>query len=151
MAMSLFNNQAPLGRFFFDEPLFGAVGIPNFEKDMQRMQRNSRGLGAMDVHEDDKGWTVNLDTPGMSENDIKITNDRNIITISGERKSEKKDEETGYYERTFGKFSRSFTIGDNSDAQNISAKLDNGVLHVSIPKKALPAPEVQHIPITMKK
>eukprot|EP00451_Oxyrrhis_marina_P051530 CAMPEP_0204481990 /NCGR_PEP_ID=MMETSP0471-20130131/49343_1 /ASSEMBLY_ACC=CAM_ASM_000602 /TAXON_ID=2969 /ORGANISM="Oxyrrhis marina" /LENGTH=207 /DNA_ID=CAMNT_0051485215 /DNA_START=141 /DNA_END=764 /DNA_ORIENTATION=+ len=108
-------------------------------------------LGAVDVHEDEKGWVVAVDTPGMTDSDVKVQSHQNIITISGERKTEQKDEETGHFERSFGKFSRSFQLGDNANIKDVSATLDNGVLRIAIPKiESLPnVPQIQDIPITL--
>eukprot|EP00040_Diaphanoeca_grandis_P038134 m.255852 g.255852 ORF g.255852 m.255852 type:complete len:221 (+) comp33954_c0_seq1:297-959(+) len=152
MAMSLLN--FPLEKMFFNQNHQANNNtLAGFGKELQQMQNNAmQGLGAMDVKESDNCWTVNLDTPGVLESDITIQKEGNVLSISGERKSEKKDTETGYYERSYGKFGRSFTIGDNCEVDNITAKLEHGVLHIHIPKKPKeePAPVVTTIPIAFR-
>lgn len=131
MALSIFNQQIP----FFGNSSFNELAkVP---------KGHPRGLGAMDVEEYKNGWNVNIDTPGLSEADISIQTDGNLITVSGQRTSEKitekDDEDSSCYEsiceRTFGKFTRSFNIGDDANADEITAKLDHGVIHIHIPKK----------------
>ena len=68
-------------------------------------------------------------------NDIKgEVRDSNLLTISGERNSEVEDEGSNYYERSFGRFSRSFRLLNNADSNNLSASMNRGVLSVRIPK-----------------
>lgn len=86
----------------------------------------------------------------MNAKGIKIEcHDHNVLTISGERSSEKRDEDSGHYERYLGRFSRSFRLDNHMDVQNMQAKLDSGVLSVIIPKHqqdAVPS-SVRNIPI----
>ncbi len=74
--------------------------------------------------------------PGLSEDDVDIEVKDGVLTISGERKTEEKKEEEGYYrvERAFGSFSRSLTLPDGIDPDQVKAEFDNGVLEVRIPK-----------------
>jgi HSP20 family protein len=74
--------------------------------------------------------------PGVSEGDVKIELDENVLTISGERKSAHKETKEGYYrvERAYGSFSRTLTLPEGVDADSISANFDRGVLEVQIPK-----------------
>lgn len=74
--------------------------------------------------------------PGVKKEDIKVDINKNVLTISGERKTKEEVKEEDYYkvETYFGKFSRSFTLPDNADIENIEASSENGVLEVIIPK-----------------
>ena len=74
--------------------------------------------------------------PGVKKEDIKVDLNKGILTISGERKTKEEVKQEDYYkiETYFGKFSRSFTLPDNVDIENIEAKSDNGVLEIVIPK-----------------
>ncbi len=91
----------------------------------------------MDVVEKDKEILIKMDLPGMEEKDINISVEGNILTISGERKMEKKEENENYHrvERLYGEFSRSLTLPNSVDVNKINAKYKNGVLEVVLPKK----------------
>ena len=106
----------------------------------------------VDVKEDDKAYTLEMDVPGKTEKDINIELNRNVLTISSEIKSEKEEKKEAkeeaknadkylLKERSYSKFSRSWTLPDDVDAENISAKVTNGVLSVVMPRKALAEPK----------
>jgi HSP20 family protein len=101
-----------------------------------------RWTPAMDVVEADGHYILRADLPGLSENDVKIEVEENVLTISGERKSEHEQKGEGYYrvERSFGSFSRSLTLPEGVDADSIQASFDSGVLEVQIPKPEQPKP-----------
>ncbi len=84
-----------------------------------------RWIPAMDVVETDDHFVLRADLPGMSESDVKIELDDNVLTISGERKSEHEQRSEGYYrvERASGSFSRSLTLPEGVDADDIQAEL----------------------------
>ena len=93
-----------------------------------------------------------MDLPGKTDNDINIELDRNVLTISSQTKSEKEEKKeekaeaktAGKYlikERSYSKFSRSFTLPEDVDSENLSAKVTNGVLTVTMPRKAIAAPK----------
>jgi HSP20 family protein len=92
---------------------------------------------AVDIKEDDKSFTLLADIPGVDPKDIEVTMDNNVLTVRGERQSEKKTEEENYkrVERQYGAFYRRFTLPDSADAENIEAHSEHGVLKVTIPKK----------------
>ncbi|MFA6789435.1 MAG: Hsp20/alpha crystallin family protein, partial [Arcobacteraceae bacterium] len=81
-------------------------------------------------------YHIDVDLPGVKKEDIKVDIHKNVLTISGERKTKEEIKEEDYYkvETSFGKFSRSFTLPDNADLENIEASSDNGVLEVVVPK-----------------
>jgi HSP20 family protein len=91
---------------------------------------------AMDLVETEDNYVLRADLPGVSEGDVKIELDDNILTISGERKSAHKEAKEGYYrvERAYGSFSRTLTLPEGVDADAISASFDRGVLEVRVPK-----------------
>ena len=95
-----------------------------------------RWIPAMDVVETGDHFVLKADLPGLSENDVKIELEENVLTISGERKVEHEQKGEGYYrvERSFGAFSRSLTLPEGVNADGIQANFDNGVLEVRIPK-----------------
>jgi HSP20 family protein len=95
-----------------------------------------RWIPAMDVVETNDHFVLRADLPGLSENDVKIEVEDNVLTVSGERKAEHEQQGEGYYrvERAFGSFSRSLTLPEGVDADGIQASFESGVLEVRIPK-----------------
>ncbi|HXZ59392.1 MAG TPA: Hsp20/alpha crystallin family protein [Steroidobacteraceae bacterium] len=91
----------------------------------------------VDVREETDRFVVAADLPGVEGKDIEITADKGVLTIRGERRSEKKDSGKGYgrLERASGTFLRRFTLPESADAEAIKASHVNGVLEVSIPKR----------------
>jgi len=91
---------------------------------------------AVDITEDNDAFIVTADLPGMSKKDISISIKENMLTVSGERKIEKKDESKNYCrtERRFGSFKRSFQLTDQVIADKITAAFKDGVLTVTVPK-----------------
>jgi HSP20 family protein len=100
--------------------------------------RRQRWVPAMDLVEEDDSLVLRADLPGMSEDDVNIEVKDGVLTVSGERKAEEKKQGEGYYrvERAFGSFSRSLSIPEGIDPEQVSAQFDNGVLEVRIPKPA---------------
>jgi HSP20 family protein len=91
---------------------------------------------AMDLVEVDDHFVLKADLPGLSEDDVSIEVNDNVLTVSGERKSEHESRERGFYrvERAYGSFRRTLTLPEGVDADAISASFDRGVLEISIPK-----------------
>jgi HSP20 family protein len=92
---------------------------------------------AVDIKEEDKRYLVIADIPGVDPKNIEVHMEDGILSIKGEKKTEVKEEKEGYkrVERTYGSFHRRFSLPDNADAENISAKSLHGTLEISIPKK----------------
>lgn len=92
---------------------------------------------AVDVTANDDAYIVRADIPGVKKEDLKVDITNNTLTIKGERKKEEKIEEDKYVliERSYGSFSRSFTLPPNVDVAKIKANYDNGVLDLILPKK----------------
>jgi HSP20 family protein len=97
-----------------------------------------RWVPATDLVEEGDHYVLRADVPGVSEDDVKVELEDNVLTISGERKSEHEQRKNGYYriERASGRFARSLTLPEGVDAASIKARFENGVLEVSIPKPA---------------
>lgn len=93
----------------------------------------------MDVSEKDNGYLVHAEIPGVKKEDIKVKIDGNEVSISAETKNEKEVKEGERMlrsERYYGKVSRSFTVANEIDEAAASAKYENGVLELALPKKA---------------
>jgi HSP20 family protein len=95
-----------------------------------------RWIPAMDVVETETHFVLRADLPGMSQADVELSLDDNVLTVSGERRTEDEERGEGFYrlERASGAFSRSLTLPEGVDADAIAATFDNGVLEVRIPK-----------------
>jgi len=95
-----------------------------------------RWLPAMDLVETEDHFVLRADLPGLSEEDVAIELEDNVLTVTGDRKAEHEDKREGFYrvERSFGSFRRSLTLPDGVDPDGITAKFDKGVLEVRIPK-----------------
>ncbi|MCX7674764.1 MAG: Hsp20/alpha crystallin family protein [Bdellovibrionaceae bacterium] len=89
---------------------------------------------SIDVEEKDGVYYVTADMPGMKKEDIKVDLNDNVLTISGERVREEKGDGK-YFERCWGKFMRSFSLPKAVDAERVTAKYEDGVLHLEIPQK----------------
>lgn len=142
-------NELSLFNDLFDG--FGDDGfiMPSFN------YRKAFATPKVDVKEDKENYTLDMDLPGKTDKDINIEYNNNVLTISSvtkserdEKKEEKKEEkeaskEGAKYlikERSYSKFTRSFTLPDDVTAEGITAKVENGVLHVTMPRKAQAAP-----------
>jgi HSP20 family protein len=104
---------------------------------------------AVDISETDKEYLVKAELPGLRKEDVKITLQNGVLSLSGERKTEKehKDETRHRIERTYGQFSRSFTVPQDVAADKISAESQDGVICVHLPKTPVKKPEVKQIPV----
>jgi HSP20 family protein len=109
---------------FFDSPTPSNSAAPR------------RWIPAMDLSESEQEFVLRADLPGLDENDVNIELEDSVLTVSGERKSEHEERKEGYYrvERASGKFSRSLTLPEGVDPEQINASFENGVLEVHIPK-----------------
>jgi HSP20 family protein len=98
---------------------------------------------AVDVYEDEHKVTLKIEVPGIDEKDIDVRVENNTLTVHGERKIEKEEKEENYrrVERQYGSFTRTFTLPQTVDNENVSANYDKGVLKISLPKKAEAKPK----------
>ena len=95
-----------------------------------------RWMPAMDLVETADQYVLRADLPGLSDDDVNIQLEDNVLTISGDRKTEHESQQEGYYrlERAFGSFARSLTLPDGVDPDGVQARFDRGVLEIRIPK-----------------
>ena len=97
----------------------------------------------VDIYEDEHTITLKLDVPGIEEKDIDVRIQDNTLTVHGERKIDKDEKEENYrrVERQYGSFTRSFTLPSSVDTGQVNAHYDNGVLKISLAKKAEAKPK----------
>jgi HSP20 family protein len=134
-------NMATLTRW---EP-FRSAGLP---QEMERMFRDVFGTalerpttaGAfsplLDVEESEDGFVLHIELPGIAAEDVEITLEENVLTVSGERKFYSERDADGFrrIERSFGRFHRAVRLPDRVDADHVEANYENGLLTVTVPK-----------------
>ena len=116
--------QDNLNRFFHDD-FWGFSGI------------NQQVNVPVNLRETDKTYEMSLIVPGLRKEDFKLNVTDDLLTISYEQNQEKEQKDEGWLRKEYKmqSFSRSFTLDDSVDTNNITASYDNGVLHLSLPKK----------------
>ncbi len=123
--------------FFNDIPLFHA-----------NARTGDKWLPAVDILEKDGNLMLRAEVPGMSEKDIDLKLEGNVLTLKGEKRLENEEERNNYHrmESFYGSFTRSFTLPETVDRDRIKADYKNGILTVTIPQK----PEVRprEIPVS---
>ena len=92
---------------------------------------------SVDISENETGFTLRADVPGVDPEAIDISMEKGVLTIKGERKFEREQETENYHrvERQSGQFYRRFTLPDSADADKIEARSEHGVLMITIPKQ----------------
>jgi HSP20 family protein len=95
-------------------------------------------LPAADIHEEEAQYVISVDLPGVDPKAVEITSEHGVLAIRGRREDSRKEAREGYrrIERISGEFERRFGLPETADAQNIKARVVNGVLEVLIPKLA---------------
>ena len=108
--------------------------MTNFPSKVQNLP-----LGSMrtDVSETEKEYLYEIELPGYTKENVSISLDKNILKISAEKKEENKETKTNYTYKEIvkGKVERSYALRENIDRDNIKAKMEDGILKVTIPKK----------------
>lgn len=122
--------------------LFGRAPVRK-DGDKEESMTIAEWAPLVDITEDEKEYLIKAELPEVKKEDIKLTVHDNVVTITGERKSEK--EETGKkfhrIERAYGSFMRSFTLPDDAEAGKIAADYKDGLLKVHLPKSEKTKPK----------
>ncbi|MBK8466014.1 MAG: Hsp20/alpha crystallin family protein [Chloracidobacterium sp.] len=98
---------------------------------------NGSWAPTVDIFENKDSFILEAELPGMTREDFELSFENNVLTLKGERKFEKKTDEDNYHriERAYGSFTRSFTLPPTVTAEGAKADFDNGILHISLPKR----------------
>lgn len=98
---------------------------------------------AVDISEDDKEFVVKAELPGLRREDVKVTVEEGVLSISGERKAEKEEKTKKYHriERSYGSFVRSFTLPEGCDPAKVNAEFKDGILNVHLAKSPKDQPK----------
>jgi HSP20 family protein len=153
------HSQHPLARLHDDmdrllDSFFESWGMPS----LARMGRaGERGLlpsgflrPSVDISENKKGYTIRVEIPGVEKDDVKLTIEDDTLLISGEKRQEKEDNDGGYHcvERSYGSFQRVISLPADADQEKLEAKFRNGVLTLTLPRKAGVQSNAREIAIT---
>ena len=121
---------------------------------MNRLFRDNYGEGQealststfappVDVYEDEHNVTLKIEVPGIDEKDIDVQIENNLLTVHGERKFENEEKEENFrrVERQYGSFTRSFTLPNTVNPEQVQARYDKGILKIQLAKKAEAKPK----------
>ncbi|MBY0317545.1 MAG: Hsp20/alpha crystallin family protein [Reyranella sp.] len=133
----LFNRMVRAWSFGFFEPANGHM----------RALGTHEHAPKVEVQENGKTYTVTVELPGVDQKDVKVLVEDDVLTISGEKHVERTDEKTHYSERSYGSFTRAFTLPSDADRNDVSANFANGVLTLRIGKAAHGAERARQIEV----
>lgn len=126
-------------------PVFGLRREMNrlFDDMLTRTTPSAAWAPPVDVREDDREISLAVELPGVKPEDVEVTCDNGLLSIHGQKNAERKENDGEYHlvERTYGTFTRSFRLPKGVDDSKITADFEHGVLHVRVPKAALPQPK----------
>jgi HSP20 family protein len=102
---------------------------------------------AVNISETDKAYLLRADLPEVKKEDVKVTHENGVLTLEGERRQEKREENEKFHrvESSYGKFMRRFTLPDEAQEEGIEATFKDGALTVVIPKAAAKRPKTREI------
>ncbi len=126
-ALDLLDNVSSWFDDMFTEPVFGRSGVP-----------------AVDIKETDSEYLMEVELPGLSEKDVEVKLDNNLLTISSAKEEKKEEKKNGYImrERKSSSFARSFVLPEGIDREKISAQFKDGVLNLAFPKTPAAKPKM---------
>ncbi|MGI9302580.1 MAG: Hsp20/alpha crystallin family protein [Gammaproteobacteria bacterium] len=103
----------------------------------------------VDVSETEEGYYIEMELPGMSENDIGLTLSDDSLTVKGEKSEEREEKKKNYHvaERSYGSFQRTFRVPGGVDRNKVEASCSKGVLNISLPKSELAKKEKRSIEV----
>jgi HSP20 family protein len=134
----------------FDQA-FRGFDLAPFGLNRPRLPRMNGGMikPTLDLSATDTAYTVAVEVPGVDEKDVKVEIVNDTLTIRGEKKHEKEENEKNYYrmERSYGAFQRVLSLPDDADQDGVSATFKNGVLTVSMPRMATRHADVRQIEV----
>jgi HSP20 family protein len=130
----------------FRDDLLPEILLRDWEFPLGRIVRRPEEAGrgrvaplspAVDLSEDEKSYLVSAELPGVRREDVTVELHEDVLTIRGEKRSEReeKKDRSHWVERSYGSFSRSFTLPPNAVADELKASFKDGVLSIEIPKK----------------
>jgi HSP20 family protein len=135
----------------FNQPALKTVDsfLNNILHELPAFQSNGINFPPVNISETKDIYELEFSVPGRNKEDFKITVDKNILTVSFEKKEEVKNESKKQIKKEFSlpSFKRSFTLDEKIVAENIAAKYENGLLVLSLPKKEEVKAEAKQISV----
>lgn len=129
---------------------FRGFGLPSaFRRELAPMAENGRLKPTLDIAAGDREYTVSVELPGIDEKDIQLELSGDTLMIKGEKKHEKEEKKKNYYrmERSYGSFQRVLNLPEDSEQEGIIAAYKQGILTITIPRKARPSKSVKQIAV----
>ncbi len=128
----LFNWDNMLDSFFNDQPLWNTSSP------------------AVDIREDEKEYRMEVEIPGLSEKDIELKVEENLLTLSTRKKEKKEEKGNGYLlrERKNREFRRSFVLPEDVEREGITAAFKNGLVNITLPKKEKAKPKMIEVKVS---
>ena len=116
---------------------------------LSRAEEADAVVPSIDVRETESEFAIEAELPGMDEKDVSVTLNDGVLTLKGEKKSEREEKKEDYHlmERSYGSFQRSFRVADTIDVEKVKATFDKGVLKVTLPKRPEAVKAEKRIPI----
>ena len=110
----------------------------------------SAWLPLVDITEDDHQYLIKAELPGVRKEDLKVTVENNVLTLTGERKLEKEEKTKRYHrvERAYGMFTRSFALPENTDSAKVNAEFRDGLLEVRLGKVEQAKPKTIEVKVS---
>ena len=104
----------------------------------------------VDISEDDRGYLLKADLPEIKKDDVRVTVEDGILSVSGERRCQKEDQKRKFHriERSFGTFRRSFTLPEDADSTKVTAEFRDGVLKVHLPTTPVAKSKATQVKVT---
>ena len=134
----LFNRMVRAWSFGFLEPAGNG---------QLRALHNAEHAPKVEVQENGKTYTITVELPGVEQKDVKVLVEDDVLTSSGAKHVERTDEKTHYSERSYGSFTRSFTLPVDADGAKVTARFTKGVLTLDIPKTTTTPAAVKQVEI----
>ena len=129
---------------------FRSFGLSPLGRERYQLPADSGMLKPrVDIGASEDEYTISMEVPGVNEKDVKVEIVDGTMIIRGEKKQETEEKDTDYYrvERSYGAFQRVLCLPEDASQDEIKATFKNGVLHIRVPRKALPKADVKQIEI----
>jgi len=129
--------------------LFGNLPLQSGDGNKEETMTVAEWSPLVDISEDDKEYSIRAELPGVKKEEVRITVENGLLSISGERKYEKEEKNRKFHriERAYGNFVRSFSIPDDADASKVSAEFKDGVLNVHLAKNEKARPKAIEVKV----
>jgi HSP20 family protein len=148
--MAIIRNDPFRDLFSLQDQLFRTFDSAYRGRDREEAPMTAAWQPLVDIFEDQDAITLKVEVPEVDAKDVEITVDGNTLSLKGERKLENVEKRDGYHriERTYGAFSRSFTLPTTVESEQIRAESKDGVLRIVLPKKSETRPRQIKVGVT---